>query len=169
MLLVTQPATEREVLTYDLFGTATRELAQQVADSGFRPDMILAIARGGLALGMGLGYALAVKNISVVNVEFYTGVDQRLEVPRILPPAPDFVDLHDAVVLVADDVADTGLTLESVQQFCTGKVGRVRTATIYAKPRSVVRPDYVWRDTDRWITFPWSDRPPVTAAGAFDA
>jgi hypothetical protein len=44
---------EREVLTYDLFGTATRELAQQVADSGFRPDMILSIARGGLALGMG--------------------------------------------------------------------------------------------------------------------
>lgn len=52
-------SSEREVLTYDLFGTAARELAQEVADSGFRPDMILAIARGGLALGMGLGYALA--------------------------------------------------------------------------------------------------------------
>ena len=85
-----------------------------------------------------------------------------------LPPAPDFVDLHDALVLVADDVADTGLTLASVHDFCAGKVGTVRTATIYAKPRSVVRPDYVWRDTDRWITFPWSDRPPVTGQGVRD-
>ena len=83
---------EREVLTYDTFGTATRELAQQVADSGYAPDMILAIARGGLALGMGLGYALGVKNISVVNVEFYTGVDERLEVPIMLPPTPAVVD-----------------------------------------------------------------------------
>jgi hypothetical protein len=33
--------------------------------------------------------------------------DERLDVPRILPPAPDLVDLHDASVLVAD----TGLTL----------------------------------------------------------
>ncbi len=79
------------------------------------------------------------------------------------------MDLQDAVVLVADDVADTGLTLASVQDFCRGKVGQVRTATIYAKPRSVVTPDYVWRDTDRWIAFPWSDRPPVTGRGVVDA
>jgi hypoxanthine phosphoribosyltransferase len=120
-------------------------------------------------IGGALGYALGVKNTYTMNVEFYTGVDERLEVPRILPPAPDFVDLHDALVLVADDVADTGLTLASVHDFCAGKVGAVRTATIYAKPRSVVRPDYVWRDTDRWITFPWSDRPPVTGRGVPDA
>ena len=49
-------------------------------------------------------------------------VDERLEVPRILPPAPDFVDLGDARILIADDV---------------------------------------WRRTDLWINFPWSDQPPV--------
>ena len=152
---------EREILTWDLFGTASRDLAQAVADDGYEPDIILAIARGGLLIAGALGYALSVKNIYTMNVEFYTGVDERLEVPRILPPAPDFVDLHDALVLVADDVADTGLTLASVHDFCAGKVGAVRTATIYAKPRSVVRPDYVWRDTDRWITFPWSAEEPV--------
>ncbi len=70
--------------------------------------------------------------------------------------------------VAADGVADTGLTLASVYDFCAGKVGTVRTATSYAKPRSVVRPDYVWHDTDRWITFPWSDRPPVTGQGVRD-
>jgi uncharacterized protein len=77
----------REILTWELFGTASRELAQQVADD-YEPDMILSIARGGLLIGGALGYALGIKNTYTMNVEFYTGVDERLEVPRILPPAP---------------------------------------------------------------------------------
>ena len=151
---------EREILTWELFGTASREIAQQIADD-YAPDMILSIARGGLLIGGALGYALGIKNTYTMNVEFYTGVDERLEVPRILPPAPDFVDLGDARILIADDVADTGHTLRSVQQFCAGKVGEVRTAVIYEKSRSLVECDYVWRRTDLWINFPWSDQPPV--------
>jgi hypoxanthine phosphoribosyltransferase len=155
-------ADEREVLTWDLFGTATRELAQAIAND-YVPDMVLAIARGGLLLGGAMGYALAVKNVYTMNVEFYTGIDERLEVPRILPPAPDFVDLGGARILIVDDVADTGYTLQSVQEFCSGKVGEVRTAVLYEKPRSLVKCDYVWRATDRWINFPWSDKDPVVS------
>jgi uncharacterized protein len=151
---------DREILTWELFGTASREIAQQIADD-YAPDMILSIARGGLLIGGALGYALAVKNVYTMNVEFYTGVDERLDVPRILPPAPDFVDLADARILIADDVADTGQTLRSVQQFCSGKVGEVRTAVLYEKSRSLVKCDYVWRRTDKWINFPWSDQDPV--------
>jgi hypothetical protein len=40
---------------------------------------------------------------------------------------------------------------------------------LYEKPRSVVRCDYVWRHTDRWIDFPWSALPPVTGDGSTDA
>jgi hypothetical protein len=156
-------AEEREILTWDVFGTASRDLAQLVADDGYAPEMILSIARGGLLVGGALGYALGVKNVYTMNVEFYTGVDERLEVPRILPPAPDFVDLDDARILIADDVADTGHTLESVEEFCAGKVGEVRTAVLYEKSRSLVKCDYVWRRTDRGIDFPWSDRDPVVS------
>ena len=154
-------ADEREILTWDLFGSASRELAQLVADDGYVPEMILSIARGGLLVGGALGYALGVKNVYTMNVEFYTGVDERLEVPRILPPAPDFLDLEDARILIADDVADTGHTLESVEEFCAGKVGEVRVAVLYEKSRSLVKCDYVWRRTDRWINFPWSEKDPV--------
>jgi len=154
-------ADEREILTWELFGSASRELAQLVADDGYVPEMILSIARGGLLVGGALGYALGVKNVYTMNVEFYTGVDERLDVPRILPPAPDFVDLENARILIADDVADTGHTLESVEEFCAGKVGEVRVAVLYEKSRSLVRCDYVWRRTDRWIDFPWSVMDPV--------
>ncbi len=161
---------ERETLTWDMFGAAAREIAQRIADD-YEPDMILSIARGGLLIGGALGYALAVKNTYTMNVEFYTGVDERLEVPRILPPAPDFVDLGAARILIADDVADTGYTLRSVQEFVAGKVGEVRTAVLYEKPYSVVKCDYTWRRTDKWINFPWSDKDPVVrrSGAALDA
>jgi len=64
-------------------------------------------------------------------------------------------------VLVADDVADTGQTLVLVKDFLAGKVGDVRVAVLYEKPPSIVRCEYVWRRTDRWIDFPWSAEQPV--------
>ncbi|MEJ3657855.1 phosphoribosyltransferase [Actinomycetes bacterium KLBMP 9759] len=152
---------EREELTWELFGTASRALAQEVADDGYRPDIILSIARGGLFVAGALGYALGVKNLHVANVEFYTGVDERLPVPIMLPPVPNVVDLSGANVLVADDVADTGATLKLVRDFCAGHVADVRCAVVYEKPHSTVRCEYVWRRTDRWINFPWSSAPPV--------
>ena len=154
-------SSEREIMTWEDFGVASRELAQMVADDGYEPDMILSIARGGLLIGGALGYALSVKNVYTMNVEFYTGVDERLEVPRILPPAPDFVDLHDAHILIADDVADTGHTLRSVQQFCEGKVAEVRTPCCTRSRTRSCSCDYVWKRTDLWINFPWSDKDPV--------
>ncbi len=109
----------------------------------------------------GLGYALDVENSFVMNVEFHTGVDERLDLPVVLPPPLDQVDITGANVLVADDVADTGKTLELVRDFCTGYVAEVRTAVVYEKPQSVIKPNYSWRSTERWIDFPWSVLPPV--------
>ena len=96
-----------------------------------------------------------------MNVEYYTGVDERLEVPIMLPPTPSAVDLSGLKVLIADDVADTGRTLEHVRAFCADHVAEARIAVIYEKPITVVQSDYVWRRTDRWIEFPWSIDPPL--------
>jgi len=155
--------TEKEVMSWGDLGEGSRELAHAVADDGYRPDVILGIARGGLLIAGALGYALGVKNTFTMNVEFYTGIDERLDMPMILPPVPDLVDFADFKVLIADDVADTGHTLALVKEFCTGKVAEVRCAVLYEKPRSVVKCEYVWRATDLWIEFPWSDQPPVAA------
>jgi hypoxanthine phosphoribosyltransferase len=160
------PPADREVMTWDDLGTAARHLAQAVTDEGYAPDIVLAIARGGLLPGGAVAYALGVKNSCAMNVEFYTDVDQRLEVPLILPPAPELIDLGDSRMLIVDDVADTGRTLEVVQEFCVGKVAEVRSAVLYEKPHSVVKCEYVWRRTDRWIDFPWSSAPPVGSGGA---
>ena len=148
-------------MSWDDLGTGARDLAQAVADGGWIPDIVLGIARGGLLVAGALGYALGVKNIFTMNVEFYTGIDERLDMPMILPPVPDLVDFAETKVLIADDVADTGETLRAVHEFLEGKVAEVRSSVLYEKPRSAVKCEYVWRRTDRWITFPWSAIDPV--------
>lgn len=151
----------REVLTYDRFGEAVRELAATIVDSGYEPDWIVCIARGGLMVGGAIGYALPLKNIATLNVEFYTDVDERLDAPVVLPPVLNLVDLAHTKVLVVDDVADTGETLKLVVGLLSASVEEVRSAVLYEKSRSVLRPDYSWRKTDDWIDFPWSTLPPV--------
>ena len=159
---------KRETLTWETFGGAAQELARVIADDAFRPDLILAIARGGLFVAGALGYALSVKNVYLMNVEFYNGVGSTLDMPVMLPPVPSAVDFSEKKVLIADDVADTGKTLELVRGFVAGHVAEVRSAVVYEKPASLVKCDYVWKRTNRWINFPWSSLPPVVP-GVLDA
>ena len=158
----------RETLTWETFGDAARELARAIAEDGFRPDLILAIARGGMFVAGALGYALSVKNLHLMNVEFYNGVGSTLDMPVMLPPVPSAVDFSQKKVLIADDVADTGKTIELVQNFIAEHVAEVRSAVVYEKPGSLIKCDYVWKHTNLWINFPWSTLPPVVP-GVADA
>lgn len=161
---------EREILTWDTYGAAVRELAQAVADSGFEPDIVLGIARGGLIPAGSVAYALDCKNLFTMNVEFYTGVGTTRDEPTLLPPFLDLAELNDLSVLVVDDVADSGKTLELVVRVCSEHAGAVRSAVIYEKPRTLLTPDYSWRRTEKWINFPWSSEPVITPrTGVADA
>jgi hypoxanthine phosphoribosyltransferase len=156
------PASVREVLTWDGFGDASRQLATDIVASGFVPDSVVAIARGGLLLAGALAYALDVKTCGALNVEFYTGVDARLPEPVLLPPLLDITGLPGSRVLLVDDVSDSGRTLALVLELMKASGAEVRTVTLYEKPGTVLRPDYVWKRVDRWISFPWSTLPTIT-------
>ena len=155
----------REVLDWELFGVASRELAQAVVED-FAPDVVVAVARGGLLPAGAVSYALGFNFIVTVNFEFYTDIAQTLPAPVVLPPVLDGGALDGLKALVVDDVADSGRTLALVLDLVRSYGADARSAVLYAKPTSVVEPDYVWRRTDLWITFPWSARPPVATGGA---
>ena len=165
-------AEDRENLTWQGFGDACRQIAQQIADSGWMPDLIVAIARGGMLPAGAISYALGVKANGAINVEFYTGVGKTMLEPEILEPYMDISSLEGKRVLIMDDVADSGKTLKLIMDLIakeglsigsdTAKVD-ARSATIYLKPTSIIKPDYVFKQTDKWINFPWSVLPPVTA------
>jgi purine phosphoribosyltransferase len=165
-------AADRENLTWQGFGDACRQIAEQIADSGWMPDLIVAIARGGMLLAGAISYALGVKANGAINVEFYTGVGKTMTEPEILEPYMDISSLEGKRVLIVDDVADSGKTLKLIMDLISEKglsMGgdsaklNARSATIYLKPTSIIKPDYVFKQTDKWINFPWSVLPPVTA------
>lgn len=155
---MTDAPLERETLTWDGFGEATRSLARAIVDSGFAPEVVVAIARGGLLPAGAIAYGLGAKNCGAINVEFYTGIGTVLDAPEVLPPELDMAYLDGRRVLLVDDVADSGRTLALAVQLLRDKGADVRSATIYAKPTTIIQPDYAWKDTDLWIDFPWSYR-----------
>ena len=160
-----QAAPAREVLEWADVGLAARDLAQRIHDSDFAPEIVVAIARGGLLVGGVLAYALGVKSCGSINVELYTGVDTTLPEPQLLPPHLDGTSLHGKRVLLADDVSQSGLTLRLAVDILQRMGADVRTACFYTKPQTVFVPDYSWRETDKWIVFPWSAEPPVLGMG----
>ena len=155
---------EREVLTWADFGVAARELASQVVVSEFPVDIVIAVARGGLLPAGALAYALGSKVTGTLNVEFYSDVAETLSAPVVLAPLLDTDALDGKNLLVVDDVADSGRTLALVMDLVAGHARAARSAVLYTKPKTVIQPDYSWRETDLWISFPWSAEPPLTGA-----
>ena len=153
---------QKEILTWEGFGVASRELAQTIADDGYEPEIIIAVARGGLVAAGALSYALGVKLSDAINVEFYTDVHTTLPDPILLEPMLDVASISGRKLLVVDDVADSGRTMKLVLEILREQGAEVRSAVLYEKSVSVVKPDYTWRHTDEWIVFPWSAEPPVT-------
>jgi hypoxanthine phosphoribosyltransferase len=147
---------ERETLTWDGFGAACRDLAREIIADGFVPEVVVAIARGGLLPAGAIAYGLGIKNCGALNVEFYTGIGTVLDAPELLPPELDMTYLGGKRVLLVDDVADSGRTLALAVKLLADQGAIVRSATIYTKPGTIVVPDYAWKDTPLWIDFPWS-------------
>ena len=159
---------DKEILTWQGFHAATKQLAGVVASSGFEPEVIIGVARGGMIPAGALTYALGVKLTDAINVEFYTDVAETLPDPILLAPMLDVESIRGRRLLVVDDVVDSGRTLALVLRLLRGFGAEVRSAVIYAKPTTIVSPDFAWKRTDKWIVFPWSAEPPVTGAPPLD-
>ena len=149
----------------ELFGVASRDLARMVAPD-YEPDLILSIAHGGLFVAGALGYALSVKNIHVMNVEYYTGIDQRLPLPVVLPPTPEVRRPRGCPDPRRRRRRRYRPHPRPGPRVLPGKVADVRAAVLYEKPGSVIKCEYVWRTTARWIDFPWSSQAPIAGPGS---
>jgi hypoxanthine phosphoribosyltransferase len=159
------PESELETFTYEDFGVGIRWLAEQLVAREWIPDVILGVVRGGLFVSTALAYALDIKDVRHVNVEFYTDAGETLPEPVLIGQPPYLADLGGKRVLVADDVADTGATLQFVRAMLPDDA-IVHVAVLYEKPGTTYAPDLAWRSTNRWIRFPWIQVPPVRVAEA---
>ncbi|MDI6820271.1 MAG: phosphoribosyltransferase [Candidatus Hodarchaeaceae archaeon] len=121
---------------------------------GYDPDVIVGVARGGLIPAVRLSHLLGDKMLRIIHVKYYKGVNLRREEPELLAD----VGKLEGKVLVVDDVADTGTTLEFVVRHLKERGAKeVRVATVAWKPHSRIKPDFYVFETDKWIVFPWEE------------
>jgi len=129
-------------------------LATRIKRSGFQPDLIVGVSRGGWIPGRILSDLLGNAHTANVKIEFYVGIGQTTGKPVVTQPISE--EILNKRVLVVDDVADTGesllVALEHVRE--RGANG-IKTATIYYKPHSKFKPDFFTETTSHWIVFPW--------------
>ena len=129
-------------------------LVNEILVNGYRIDLIVGILRGGYIVARILCDLLKANDIGVVEVKFYRGVEERAERPIITQPLT--ADVRGKNILIVDDVVDSGRTLEIVtEQVRLRGAKNVKSAVLYYKPRSIIKPDYFVHETVEWIVFPW--------------
>lgn len=146
-----------ELVSWDTFCRLARELALRIRASGFQPDMIVAIARGGVVPARVLCDYLDVMDLACVRVEHYRA---RHKAPEARVKHPLSVPIDGRRILLVDDVSDTGdsflAALEHLRE--KGQPQEVRTCALQHKIVSKFVPDYYAREIIewRWVTYPWA-------------
>jgi hypothetical protein len=131
-------------------------LAEQVRNSGFQPDAVLAVARGGLAPAAALCDELGVRHCVSVKIDHWTAPGQRNpEGAKVQHPLGSRLD--GKKVLVVDDVVETGHTLKVAAEHARAQGATdVRTAVLYVVGEAANKPEYfAHRVEEAWVVFPW--------------
>ncbi len=150
---MTDPSGYEAPTIQDIFNLSI-DLAKKILGSGKQYDCIVGISRGGLIPSRLLSDFLGIKDIRIIRSVYYTGPGETLDKPQI--SLDGLGDLNDKRVLIVDDVADTGDTLNSLKNLILERgVEDVAIATLYVKPWRKIHIDYFVRETDKWIVFPW--------------
>ena len=145
---------EFEVPTWSQIYAMLLSQAEKIRRSGFKPDVIVGLTRGGWIPARVLSDLLEIPDLAVVRVEFYLGVAETCNKPVLTQRVS--ADVKGKKVLLVDDVADTGKRLQVAREHIRQKgATEVRIATVYRKPFSAVTPDYFEKETRRWVVFPW--------------
>jgi hypoxanthine phosphoribosyltransferase len=131
--------------------------AEKIRQSGFKPDIIVGITKGGWVPARVLSDLLEIPDLVTIRVEFYLGVAETRNEPILTQGVSAAVIGKRA--LIVDDVADTGKSLQLAREHVLQQgATEVRIATVYRKPWSIIKPDYYETETSCWVVFPWETK-----------
>jgi len=135
----------------------TLQLSERIVSSGFIPDIIVGIARGGWIPARILSDVLYATTLENIRIEYYTDVGVRGKAPRITQPLSG--SLEGKTILLVDEVADTGDSLHhAIEHVKNLGVDEQRSAVLHLKPTSKIVPDYYMVKTTSWTVYPWENR-----------
>ena len=134
-----------------------RSLAYEIKRSGFHPDLIVAIGRGGYVPARVVSDFLLFSLLASIKIEHWDTAGCKR--PRATVRFPLAVDVCGQKVLIIDDVTDTGETLMTAVDYVKGLgAAEIRTGVLQHKTVSPFVPDYYGEVVTewRWIIYPWA-------------
>lgn len=142
-------------------------LAEKIYLSGFKPDFIIGVWRGGAPVGIAIQEYLDYVGIPTdhiaIRTSSYTGINQQEKVVQVhgLDYFINNINAEDNVLLV-DDVFDSGRSVVAILERMRKKTRRnmpttIKVATPWYKPSkniTAITPDFYLHETDQWLVFP---------------
>lgn len=157
--MVSLPSKERfrcEILSWNRVVRDTIKLSKSIIDSGFKPDIVVAIGRGGYVPARILCDYLLIRDLTSIKVEHWGIVATETE--KAVIKFRLCTDIKDKSVLLVDDITDTGDTLRvSLKYLKDFGPKTIKTAVLIHKTCSVIVPDYFISKIIKWhwVIFPW--------------
>ncbi|MBR8462664.1 phosphoribosyltransferase [Campylobacter sp. faydin G-24] len=138
--------------TYEEFAVDVAKMAYEIKEE-FAPDVILAVARGGLTLGHSLAVALDNRNLFTLNSIHYENTN-KLDTISVFN-VPD-LSKFDKILLV-DDIIDSGESMVEIKRQLLKSYPhlQIKIATIFYKKKALLLPDYRVKEAHEWVEFFW--------------
>ena len=146
-----------ELISWGEVYRLSAHLARQVKDTGYRPDVVIAIARGGYVPSRLVCDFLDIYNLTSVRISHYTAGSSKEETACLTSPL--CMEIKGLKVLLVDDITDTGDTvvvaMQHIREFGPAEV---KVAVLQHKKQSMFRPDFYAKTLVkwRWIIYPWA-------------
>ena len=171
MLSVTQNESDKLFVGPNLLRIYSFAVGAQIIKSGFKPDFMVALWRGGAVPGCYIHELLKYKGIKsdhiAVRTSRYTGIDTIRESGDVLVHNLGYLSerlTHESKLLIVDDILDSGASITAFMATLKARLSdnfpkEIRIATIFYKPErniSSYKPDYFARTLAKscWVVFP---------------
>ena len=152
------------IIDWKEYNQIVEKLAIQIYDSGFKPNLLIGIMRGGAPIIDVLSRVFKLK-CAYLAVESYSGEnieDQQGELIFSRELSSTVQDMS-GNILLCDDLSDTGVTLNKSIDWLKKypplkeKINEIRTAVLWKKKDSTFEPDFCAQrlDSNPWIVQPF--------------
>ena len=138
--------------SYDEFAVDAKKMAKQIKDE-FDPEVILAVARGGLTLGHSLAVALENRNLFTLNSIHYEDTN-KLDTIQIFN-VPDLSKY--TKILLVDDIIDSGESMVEIKRELLKRYPNldIKIATVFYKEKALLLPEFKVKEAHDWVEFFW--------------
>jgi len=128
-------------------------MAGNLKQNRVMPEIIVGISRGGWLPARVFSDLLDIPQLTSIRIKFYSEINQKNKKPVITQPVP--LPLHNKRVLLVDDITDSGKSLQLAKTELEKTADKIYTLTLYHKPWSCFTPDFYFKETTKWVIFPW--------------